>query len=147
MVSGVNSYSSDQWREAPLWAVFEDQSFSRGHTLEAALQLRHDRQILVPDVYADAPTSYPDSALEVAHIELERLVEDAQARKGPNLTFGDVEYVGSFSPMCWLFRRYCAEWQDDGLVPGAASCLVDRIDLRIWHPEELEEFWKFQGKE
>jgi len=135
----------ESWRESKLWSIWDGSRFvEQSLTLEDARSRLGEHSILVPEEYL-GPGLDADAAPAIAEVALADLVADRQARAESHLHFAETELVGK-SPLWWTFRRVCAEWQEEGLVPGAVSCAVDRVDGHIWSTAETEAFWRNQGK-
>ena len=129
--------------EEAVWAVWDGAQYRvAGLDKRRAIEERRNDEVIVPERYV-VETRLIGEAQAVAIVELEQLVGSALESTGELLSFGPAEYVGE-GPMWWLFRRYCSEWQADGLVPGAVSCVVDKVDLHVWSPAETEAFWQSQ---
>lgn len=121
------------------WAVWDGSHYRMtGLDKRRAIEERRNDELIVPQKYL-VETRPIGEARAVATIELERLVRSALELTEARLSFGPTEFVGE-GPMWWLFRRYCSEWQADGLVPGAVSCVVDKADLHVWSEAETEAF-------
>ena len=133
------------WEKATLWAIWDGTDFvARTLSLADGLSTRGERAILVPEEYVAGGID-SKAAAAIAERELSRLVADRIQQSLTPLKFASMELTGG-TPLWWSFRRVCREWQEEGLVPGAVSCSVDRLDGHLWSAQEMESFWRNQNK-
>jgi hypothetical protein len=121
--------------------VFAGLNLPRG---EAALEAaRRSQQLLpysgrsytaVPSRYRDAVIS-PAEALAIGDRDLER-----RSAEHPGVSFEPTtRRLGMEHPMFYVFLRVGREWREEGGIPGALICCVDRNDGHVWSDEEFAE--------
>ena len=131
------------WDAGTSWGVWHQGEIVRtGLTLEQGRRLVGP-SILVPDRYLQSTTT-AEQAQATAESYLAELARERQQKSGVGLTFEPVQLARSH-PLWFTFWRECPQWQEEGMVPGALMCSVDRCDLHVWTEEETDAYWRHTG--